>query len=47
MLFEIKTNKNSFEVSDQDSTDGVQYITYNAREMVKSWRSIGDPTATT
>ena len=44
-MVEIKIDENTFEASDEDPTDGVWCVTYNARDVAKSQRSIRDPTA--
>ena len=46
-MAEIKTDKNSSEVSNQDPTDDISSVIYYARDVEKSRRSISDPTATT
>ena len=42
-MAEIKIDENAFEASDQDQTASVSPITYTARDVVKSRRSISDP----
>ena len=46
-MVEIQTDENASEASDQDPTDGVWCVTYKARKVGKSWRSIEDLTAMT
>ena len=43
-MVEIKIDENASKVLDEDPTDGVLRITYNARDSAKSQWFISDPT---